>query len=83
MKDSFKSVSVDVAEVEMISGVEVTEVKVVSVVEVVEVDVAEVEMVSGVEVGVCSLFGLSEKRVGGIFAITKLEALILSSALLN
>ena len=82
MRDGFKSV--DVAEVDMVSGVEV---EIVSGV--------EVEMVGspasatgscearGLEVGICSLFVLSEKRIGGIFAIAKDEALKLSSALLN
>jgi hypothetical protein len=82
IKDSFKSV--DVAEVDGDDeGDENDEVD--GVVDVTKVDVAtvEVEMVSGVEVGICSLFVLSEKRIGGIFAIAKLEALISSSALLN
>jgi len=78
MKDSFKSV--DVADVEMVSGVEV---EMVSGVEVEMVSGVEVEMVSGVEVGICSLFVSSEKRIGGIFAITKLEALKSSSASSN
>jgi len=63
--------------------VDIVEIKIVSVVVDVSVDVAEVEMVSGVEVGICSLFVLSEKRIGGNFAIAKVEALKLSMMLLN
>ena len=77
LKDSFKSV--DVAVVEM--SVDVTKVDVAEV--EMSVEVAVVEMISGVEVEICSLFVLSEKRIGGIFAIAKVEALKLSSVLLN
>ena len=79
LKDSFKSV--DVAVVDM--PVDVTKVDVAEVEVEMSVDVVVVEMISGLEVGICSLFVLSEKRIGGIFAIAKLEALKLSSALLN
>ena len=72
MKDSLKSVDVAKVEVEKVSGVDVEKVSVV-----------EVDVISGVEVGICSLFVLSEKRTGDIFAIAKLEALISSSVLLN
>ena len=70
MKDRFKSV--DVADV----SVDVADVS---------VDVAGAEMISVVIAGACSLFFivLSEKEIGGMLAIAKLEALKLSSALLN
>jgi len=48
----------------MVSGVEVGVCS--------SVDVAEVKMASGVEVGTSSLFVLSEKGIGDIFAIAKL-----------